>query len=100
MYTNLQEDITNIIYSHAEKSINDVTRMDIEGDIILYLNNLTIEKELFPYELKLKNHINLTEIPFVLHIGIYHTQNKYFVEPDMKEWNSYKIQQIVKKFNL
>ena len=100
MYTNLQEDISNIIYRHVEEPYNDITRMEIEGDIILYLNNLTIERELFPYELKLKSHIDISEIPFIIHIGIYHTQNKYFVEPGMKEWNSYKVQQMVKKFNL
>ena len=101
MYNNLQDDITDIIntWINKEEEFNDVTRLIIEEAISKYLHNLTIEKELFPYELKLMSHVAF-DTSFIVHIGIYHTRNKYFVEPNSGEWISYKVQQILNKFKL
>lgn len=101
MYKDIFKDINTITSKYTGSECNELLKNIITRELIIYLNDFTILNELYPYELKLKEDIYFSytgDIDLVL--GIYNTTNKYFLEVGSEEWNSYKVQLLLKKYNL
>lgn len=110
MYKDIFDDI-NTILSKYHICANEY-KEDVVGSVLLsliistelsfYLNDFTIMNELYPYELKLKEDINIDSNygKIKIDIDLYNTSTKSFVIKESKEWNSYKVQSLLKKHKL
>lgn len=97
MYKNVKEDIHILLSKYNGATISDTLKLLIEKELTLYLSDLSIMKEMYPYEFKLRRLEFTSTCDINAEVGIYNTSSKKFIEPDTSEWSSYKVQLLIRQ---